>query len=100
MVRRLLSENGKYGIGGPAMSNHPDSQHTTLRLQQARELMAQGQPEKALAVALVALQQSMLHLREALAALQRHLARFNAPRESSAPRPLPAAGEKKPRYYH
>jgi len=88
------------------MSNPVDTAHTQLQLQQARELMAQGRPEKALALALAALQQTMTHLRDALGNLQRHLTRLTANRpqvqtgqHELQPDPWPALG-KKPRYFH
>jgi hypothetical protein len=88
------------------MSNPADTAHTELQLQQARELMAQGRPEKALAVALVALQQTMTHLRDALGNLQNHLSRLTASRPQAkntrtAPQPDPwPALTHKPRYLH
>jgi hypothetical protein len=88
------------------MRESPPSIETALQLAQARELMAQGQPEKAMALALGALQGALYHLKEALARLQHNLAQAMAalpPQDPGARKPAAAASADpphKPRIYH
>lgn len=54
---------------------HPSQEHEAhLQLQRARELLAQGQHQEALILALDALQKVLAHLRTSLLNLQRNLA--------------------------
>ena len=56
------------------MASLPDTNHAAVQLQRARELLAQGQHQEALVLALDALQLVLHNLRESLQNLQRNLA--------------------------
>uniref|UniRef100_A0A7V4G6R6 Uncharacterized protein n=1 Tax=Desulfobacca acetoxidans TaxID=60893 RepID=A0A7V4G6R6_9BACT len=60
------------------MDHTPSNNQTNLQLQRARELLAQGQSQEALVVALDALQGVLQNLRSALLNLQRNLAQVQA----------------------
>lgn len=55
------------------MENPSDPNYAALQLQRARELLAQGQHQEALVLALDALQGVLQNLRDALRNLQRNL---------------------------
>jgi len=57
------------------MENLPDTNLTISQLQRAKELLAQGQHQEALLLALDALQAVLNNLRQALLNLERNLAR-------------------------
>ena len=89
------------------MKNQLDQITACFQLQQARELMAQGQHEKALVLALSALQHALNHLRDALLALQNNLAQTQLRLQHQPPQPKETPEivefvdwEKKPRVYH
>ncbi|MBM4285626.1 MAG: GPO family capsid scaffolding protein [Deltaproteobacteria bacterium] len=88
------------------MRNSPSSVQTARQLEQARELMARGQADKALVIALGALHIALNNLKEALAKLQTNLAQAMAtlPRQDPGfSKPSPATithPPQKPSRYH
>lgn len=115
MKLAYLKKKGEHGLSFPLpkipigqdlkVKDEPEATASVLKLEQARELQAQGQSLKALLLALDALVQSLNHLRGALNSLQENVAHSRGPRPSPAfpepsqpnPGPLPA---KKPPVLH
>jgi len=88
------------------MAGMNDVNNTNLQLQRARELLAQGQHQEALVLALDALQSVLHNLRESLLSLQRNLAQVQEERGQVNPSQqemealLNLLNEKKSRQYH
>jgi len=83
-----------------------DANNTNLQLQRARELLAQGQHQEALVLALDTLQSVLHNLRESLLSLQRNLAQAQEERGKVGPSQqemealVSLLQEKKSRQYH
>lgn len=88
------------------MTNQPQAVDANLQLQRARELLAQGQHQQALIVALDALQAVLDNLRTALANLHRNLAQIQKegaraePNKEELEKLLKLHRELKVRLYH
>ena len=67
------------------MASLPDTNHAAVQLQRARELLAQGQHQEALVLALDALQGVLHNLRESLQNLQRNLAQVQGQKSKVDP---------------
>ena len=88
------------------MLNRTPSASLDLELAKARQLLAAGRREEAMAMALVLLQQALGHLRTNLLALQDNLARLKGAQDQSSTQPAASQGDYPGRppdgggYYH
>lgn len=87
------------------MNHHNDTNQADLQLQRARELLAEGQHQEALVLALDALQTVLYNLRESLLKFQQNLAQVqeeegNVDLTRQELESLASLNQKKFRIYH